>query len=126
MKNTIATIIIFGLLLGFVFYANNILLNLCDDIILYTEEIYELIELGDWQEAQNKSLDLIELIEDEEVIVSVYVNHNDYDHITDEAIQLSIYTKEENHMESIISVKSLKNSATNIKQLHQTTIENIF
>lgn len=126
MKNTIATIIIFSFLLGFVFYANNILLQLCDDIILHTEEITELIETNDWQGAHKKALELINLIEDDEVIVSVYVNHSDYDHLTDEAIQLSIYTKEENHMESTVSVKSLENSATNIKKLHQPSIENIF
>ena len=126
MKNILIAIIIFSSLLGFVYYADYTLLKLCENITTSSDEIKFLIEEGNWDEAHENSTILMELIEENGLIVSVYINHNDFDNLQDEALQLSIYTSCKNTMESLVSVNTLKNSALNLISLHKTNIKNIF
>jgi hypothetical protein len=126
MKNILIAIIIFSSLLGFVYYADYALIKLCDDITYSTDKITISIEEGNWNDAYEDSTILIELIEENSLIVSVYINHNDFDNLQDEALQLSIYTSCKNTMESLVSVNTLKNSALNLISLHKTNIKNIF
>ena len=126
MKNTLAAIAMFLCLIFFVSFANASLIELCDTISESTDEIEELIENRDFETAQLKAQDIINLIDEKTIITAVYINHNDFDDLMDEAIELSLYTKCENYMESLIAVNSLKEFAKNIKHLHKTAIENIF
>ena len=126
MRNTLIAIIIFSSLLGFVYYANYALLNLCEDVITSSDEIEILIEEGNFEEAHKNSNILMELIEENGLLTSVYIDHNDFDNLQDEALQLSIYTSCKDTTESLISVGTLKNSAINLTSLHKTNIKNIF
>ena len=126
MKSLITTLLIFASLLGFVYYANNTLIELCDNITENSITIEELIKENNWSEAKDNTQYILNLIEKKTVISSVYINHSDFDDLTDEAIELSIYIDCEDSTESLIAVNSLKNFAKNIKHLHQTHIENIF
>ena len=126
MKSLITTLFIFASLLGFVYYANNTLIELCDNITENSINIEELIKENNWSEAKDNTQYILNLIEKKTVISSVYINHSDFDDLTDEAIELSIYIDCEDSTESLIAVNSLKNFAKNIKHLHQTHIENIF
>lgn len=126
MKNLLIALIIFCSLLGFVYYADYTLLKLCENITTSSDKIELSIEEGNWDEARENSNILMELIEENGLIVSVYINHNDFDNLQDEALQLSIYTSCKNNMESLVSVKTLKNSALNLISLHKTNIKNIF
>lgn len=126
MKNTLIAIIIFSSLLGFVYYANHTLLKLCEDVIAISDEIEILIEVDNFEEAHKNSIILMELIEKNSLLVSVYIDHHDFDDLQDESLQLSIYTSCTDTTESLISVKTLKNSALNLISLHKTTIKNIF
>ena len=126
MRNTLIAIIIFSSLLGFVYYANYTLLNLCEDVITGSEEIEVLIQEGNFEEAHKNSTILMELIEENGLLTSVYIDHNDFDNLQDEALQLSIYTSCSDTTESLISVGTLKNSALNLINLHKTSIRNIF
>ena len=108
MKNTIISIIIFLSLLGFVTYANSSLNKLCTTIKKDTKEIYFLIEKDNWNEAYSKSNDLIKNINDKNLILSIYLNHNDFDEILDEAIELSLYIhgKEKTKFKEIVDMYS--------------------
>lgn len=126
MKNTIISIIMFLSLLGFVAYANSSLNKLCTTIKKDTKEIYFLIEKDNWDEAYSKSNDLIKNINDKNLILSIYLNHNDFDEILDEAIELSLYIHGKEKTDTLIALSTLKNSSSNIQRLHKPTFENIF
>jgi len=126
MKNILIALIIFSSLLGFVYYADYTLIKLCEDITLTSDEIKVSIEEGNWDEAYENSTILMSFIEDNSLLTSVYINHNDFDNLQDEALQLSIYTNCKNTMESLISVDTLRNSALNLISLHKTNVKNIF
>lgn len=126
MKSTLASIFIFLALLCFVFFANNSLIKLCDKITEGTEEIAELINNRDWDKAHSQTDEIINLIDDNQLLSSVYMNHTEFDNLMDEAVELSLYIDCQDHTESVIAVNSLKNFAKNIKHLHNPNIENIF
>lgn len=113
-------------LLGFVAYANSSLNKLCTTIKKDTKEIYFLIEKDNWDEAYSKSNDLIKNINDKNLILSIYLNHNDFDEILDEAIELSLYIHGKEKTDTLIALSTLKNSSSNIQRLHKPTFENIF
>lgn len=126
MKNTLAAIAIFLCVLFFVSFANSSLISLCDTLIESTSEIEELLENRDFETAQSKAENILELIDEKKVITAVYINHSDFDNLIDESLELALYTKCEDYMESLIAVNSLSEFARNIKHLHETNIENIF
>jgi len=126
MKNILIALIIFSSLLGFVYYADYTLIKLCQNITSSSDEIKISIEEGNWDEAYENSTILMNFIEENSLLTSVYINHNDFDNLQDEALQLSIYTNCKNTMESLISVDTLRNSALNLISLHKTNVKNIF
>ena len=101
MRNTIISVIAFLGLLGFVFYANNSLNELCHSIIESNDEIRVYIESKDWDNAYLTALNVIEEIEESKSIAAVYVNHCEVDNILSEATRLCNYIKSENMAESL-------------------------
>lgn len=126
MKNTITSIILFLLVFSFVAYANNSLSKLCENIAEDSENIENLINNNEWDEAYSYSLDLIEEVKNSHKLSSVYVNHTDYDYISNEAEKLSIYIREKNISEAYVSANMLRSTVHNISHLHKPSIENIF
>ena len=126
MKNTITSIILFLLVFSFVAYANNSLSKLCENIDEDSENIENLINNNEWDEAYSYSLDLIEEVKNSHKLSSVYVNHTDYDYISNEAEKLSIYIREKNISEAYVSANMLRSTVHNISHLHKPSIENIF
>ena len=126
MKNTITSIILFLLVFSFVAYANNSLSKLCENIAEDSENIENLINKNEWDEAYSYSLDLIEEVKNSHKLSSVYVNHTDYDYISNEAEKLSIYIREKNISEAYVSANMLRSTVHNISHLHKPSIENIF
>ena len=126
MKNTFISILLFLTVLTFVAYSNYRLNYLCDYIEKNSNEIQELINLNSWQAASLKTDALLSTIKDNNLLSSVYLNHNDFDILCCEALKLSIYIECMNNDESCVSTDLLKAYATNIKRLHKPTLENIF
>ncbi|MDU4938819.1 MAG: DUF4363 family protein [Clostridium sp.] len=126
MRNTIISVIAFLGLLGFVFYANNSLNELCHDIIESNDEIRVYIESKDWDNAYLTALNVIEEIEESKSIAAVYVNHCEVDNILSEATRLCNYIKSENMTESLVSNEIVEKLAENIIDINVTNIQNIF
>lgn len=126
MRNTIISVLIFLSLFGFVYYSNNTLTDLCDNVSTSSQEI-DLLILGDnWEDAYFETVELINEIQKNHMLASVYVNHNDFDNMINEAVKLSLYVRSHNFSDSIVSTHLLRYSADNISNLHETCIENIF
>ena len=126
MRNTIISVIAFLGLLGFVFYANNSLNELCHDIIESNDEIRVYIESKDWDNAYLTALNVIEEIEESKDIAAVYVNHCEVDNILSEATRLCNYIKSQNMTESLVSNEIVEKLAENIIDINVTNIQNIF
>lgn len=125
MKNAMISIILFITVMTSIFFLNKSLLNLCDTIEKKSEELEITLTNGDFKTAYSQSLELLNLIEDNNFITSVYVNHQDFDSLNDEAIKLSIYATYEDYAQSHASLHAMKYNARHIKRLQIPTLENI-
>jgi hypothetical protein len=126
MKNTIISIILFLSVFSFVTYSHYRLDNLCNLIEKSCSEIEELINSNSLEAASVITNELLDNIKDNHLLSSMYLNHNDFDILSCEALKLSLYVECRNNDDSRISLNLLKCYAENIKKLHKLTVENIF
>lgn len=125
MKNAIISVLIFITVMFSLFFLNKEIINLCDTVEKKSEELEITLTEGNFEKAYIQSIELLDLIEKNNFITSIYVNHQDFDALNDEAIKLSIYATYEDYAESHASLHVLKSNAKHIKKLQIPTLENI-
>lgn len=126
MKSTYISIIIFLCLICFIFYADNSFKKLCNNVIDECSDVLDELNDENWDKAENISLNISKEIKNSKLLSSVYINHTDFDVLTNESLRLSSYIHKEDESESLTSVILLKEYAINIRNLHKLSIENIF
>lgn len=125
MKNTVISIILFALVMSFVAYCDYSLNNLTNYIEKQTIKIEDLLESENYIKAYDISNNLTKELNQKKVLLSIYVNHCDFDNIINESIRLTNYIKNKDISESNVSVHILYNLSDNINTLHKPNIENI-
>lgn len=126
MKNTIISLLIFFVLFGFIFYSHNALLTICENISEKCDTLEDLIKDDNWNKSYELSVKLKNEIEDSFQSISVYMNHQDLDILTNEVLRLSQYVKYENKSDALSSIHVIKYSNRSIRSLQTPTIQNIF
>lgn len=125
-KSPIISILLFILLFAFLIYADRALVQLCQDVSSYCIEIEKLLEIEDENIAYEKAVELLHVLKEDGNIAPVYVNHQDYDALINEALRLSLYIKGKDHSEALASLHILRYGANNMKNLQKTNLSNIF
>lgn len=125
MKNALISISLFVIIMTSMFFLNRSIINLCDNIEKKSEELEITLTNGDFEEAYQQSIQLLNLIEQNNFITSIYVNHQDFDTLNDEAVKLSVYTTYKDYAQSHASLHSMKYNAKHIKNLQIPRLENI-
>lgn len=125
MKNTVISVILFALVMSFVAYCDYSLNNLTNYIEKQTTEIDDLLKNENYTKAYETSNKLTKEIKQKRMLLSIYVNHCDFDNIINESIRLTNYIKNKDVSESNVSVRILYNLSDNINTLHKPNIENI-
>ncbi|MBE6072112.1 MAG: DUF4363 family protein [Clostridium butyricum] len=125
MKNAIISVIVFLCLLISIFFFNNSVLNLCNDIKYKTDEIELILLSNDKQAAYDKSLELLDLLHEKDFITSIYANHQDFDAIRNEAIKLCVYISHDDITEANASLHVIKYSTNIVKSLQEPSLNNI-
>jgi hypothetical protein len=126
MRNSIISIALFAMLLGFLFYANGKLTGICEHILKSSEETETLITEENWEKSYDNTVALIDYIKDNSSAVALYVNHTDFDNLNIEASKLSQYIKYHNPEEALASLHAIKFSTNYILDLQEVSIKNIF
>ena len=126
MKNSLFSIFLFIILLGFLTYTDISFKNLCSEVILKCEEMEKNIDSLSKEENFEKAMDIYNLIEDKGKLAAIYVNHLDYDVMLNEALKLTVYIERDDYSESDASLHLLKSSTEQMKELQVPNIENIF
>ena len=114
MKNSLFSIFLFILLLGFLTYTDITFKNLCTDVINMCDEMEENISYSSKEENF------------ENAMASIYINHVDYDVMLNEALKLTVYIEKDDSSETEASLHLLKYSTEHMKKLQVPNIENIF
>ena len=125
MKTTYISTILFLCLILFISFADFKLQKLYNNISVESDNIEDLLNDYDWDLAYEKTTTLIENIKKESLLSSVYVNHVDFDNISNEAIKLCSYIQCEDISESHVSANILKSYAQIIKELNRFSLKNI-
>lgn len=125
MRNAILSVLIFLFTMVCVFFINNSVLNLCDNIISQAEEIETKISEGEIDEAYSKSLELLNCIEKNNVLTSIYLSHQEFDNVLNEAVKLSTYLVHYDKTEAHTSLHLVKHNTKHIKQLQMPSLENV-
>ena len=126
MKNSIFSILLFCLLVGFLFYADISFKNLCTDIIEMCDELEESIAFSSKEENFKSAMDIFDLIQEKGAIAAIYINHVDYDVMLSEALKLTVYIEKGDDSEAEASLHLLKYNTEHMKELQTPNIENLF
>lgn len=125
MKSNFVSAILFLCVLSFIFFADSKLQRLYNNISSESEAIEGLIDDDNWEEAYCKTVTLLEDIDKESLISSVYVNHTEFDNLTNEAIKLCLFIQCRDISQSHVSANLLKSSAEAIRNLNELNLKNI-
>ena len=126
MKNSLFSILLFILLLGFLTYTDISFKNLCSNVIEMCDEMENSLSYSTKEENFEDAMAIFNLIQDKGKIAAIYINHVDYDVLLNEALKLTIYIEKDDPSESEASLHLLKYSTENMKKLQVPNIENIF
>lgn len=125
MKTNFISAILFLCVLGFIFFADSKLQRLYNNISSESKTIENLIDDDNWEEAYYKTVTLLEDIDKESLISSVYVNHTEFDNLTNEAIKLCLFIQCRDISQSHVSANLLKSSAEAIRNLNELNLKNV-
>lgn len=125
MKNAIISLILFLAVMGFMLFANSELIDLCDDISKESAQIEELLNDKKWDESYDASVKLLNKLQEDGTVSSVYVNHTEVDAIIDNTVKLTVLVKCKDESESLSTLHLIKYNAERIKELQYPSIKNI-
>ena len=138
MKNSLFSIFLFIILLGFLTYTDISFKNLCSEVIDMCEEMETTMKSSSKEENFKNAMDIYnnsgilykddiyDLIQDKGKFAAIYINHVDYDVMLNEALKLTVYIENDDPSESEASLHLLKSSTEHMKKLQVPNIENIF
>jgi len=126
MRNAVLSILVFIFTMICVYFLNNSIINLCDHVKMQSEEIELKITGGQLEDAYYQSLELLNSIEEKTLITSIYLSHQEFDNLLNEAVKLSTYLVHEDATEAHTSLHLVKHNSDHIKKLQKSSLENIF
>ncbi|EGT3617054.1 DUF4363 family protein [Clostridium perfringens] len=125
MKNTIISALIFFSVLGCVLFFNVKLTDFCDKVTDSSEKIEYYLNEENWTESYKESLNLLDILEENYLSISLYVNHEQLDNLSKEIISLTQYIKGEDLSNSLASVHIIKDYTNHIEEIQKVNIGNI-
>ena len=126
MKNLIASLGLFLLLLVGIHFINKYLNYINIHLIEASEKIDNLVDEDQWKEAIKETDELIEHWQKHLKFVTFFVNHNDTDAITYEMVRLKGYMKNHVREECSPSLESIEMLFKKIIRQEELSFQDIF
>ncbi|GAA0083886.1 DUF4363 family protein [Clostridium sp. MB05] len=126
MRNSIISVVLFIALISGLLFLDNKFVSLCDDVMFKCQEIEDLLEANENYIAYEKSVELLEFIEERADIPAIYLNHVDYDSLMNESLKLSLYIKSDEKGDSLATLHVLRYAAEHLKELQKPNLNNLF
>ena len=125
MRNAILSVLLFLSIMICVFFLNNSVINLCNQIETQSEDIELKISGGELEDAYYQSLELLNCIQEKNFVTSIYLSHQEFDNLLNESLKLSTYLDHNDETEAHASLHLVKYNADHIKKLQIPTLENV-
>lgn len=126
MKNSIISLIIFILMLSTMFYSVNYLNKVCTKIEKTSNQLEEMLNQEQWEEAYQVSKDMLEEWKKYHTIIPIFANHAELDNLNNEMLKLTQYIKCKNKDESLASTHVIKFFLESLIELQKVNLQNIF
>lgn len=126
MKSSLISSILFALLITVAIISLCYINDFCRDFTKESDSLEELVVEENWEESYNSVMDLLDHIQQESKLTSVFINHEEVDIMEMEVYKLTQFIKEKDKTQSLASIHALKFSLENIKKLHEFNLQNIF
>ena len=126
MKSVYISLSIFFIMLIFMLFSISYLNKVCIKLEKESNNLEEIINKGDWDEAYITSKDLLERWEIHSRVLPMFENHEEIDTLSSELLKLTQYVKCKNKSESLASVHAVKFYFDNMKSLQKINFQNIF
>ncbi|MGH4124956.1 MAG: DUF4363 family protein [Clostridium sp.] len=126
MKNVYIAFIIFILMIIGIFISTNIINRSCHHLqnLNCTLESYILKE--NYKDAHSLSLDYIAQWKRDSKFLTIYIHHEDLDHVDNEVLKLTQYIKTRDKSEALATVHIMKYLIDHIISHEKVSISNIF
>lgn len=125
MKNTIISLTIFSILLSIVFFFDIKLNSVCDQILNSCEEIETELNKNNWEISYDESINLRNILNENYISLSLYINHEQLDNLSKEILSLTQYVKTKDISNALSSVHIIKVYTTHLKDIQKVNIGNI-
>jgi len=126
MKNIlIAFSLFFIMIIGIIISINHINIS-CNHLQNLNSTLESYILKENYKEAYNLSLEYIAQWKKDSKFLTVYIHHEDLDHVDNEILKLTQYIKIKDKSEALATVHAMKYLIEHIKQHEKVSMSNIF
>lgn len=126
MRNLFAALIIFIAMFLSLVFSINYLSKTCVKLDTLNTQIEKSIESNSWDEAYNKSLELLNNWDNCTRKISIFVNHSEIDNVNNEIWKLTQYAKCHSEDEALASNHVIKFLLKHILNMEKVNVQNIF
>ena len=126
MRNAYISFSLFLVMLIAIFFSINIINLKCDHLQDLNSTLESYILNEKYTEAYNLSLDYIDLWKVDSKFLTLYIHHEDLDHVDNEVLKLTQYIKIRDKSEALATVHVMKYLVDHIKDHEKVSISNIF
>src|SRR5665647_121128 len=126
MKNVLIAFSLFILMIIGIFLSINLINRRCNHLQNLNSTLESYIIKENYQDAYNLSLDYIAEWEKTSKFLTLYIHHEDIDHLDSELLKLTQYIKMKDTSEGLATVYVLKYLVAHIMSHEKVSISNIF
>ncbi len=125
MKNVIISFSIFVIMIIGMFFSLRYVNKICLELTETCDKLEVTITSEDWKKSYDDSLELLNDLKKESRIISMFINHQEIDHMTNELFKFTQYVKEKSKDEALASLHAIKFYIENIQEIQNVNIQNI-
>jgi hypothetical protein len=126
MKNVYLAFSIFIIMIIGIFFSIIVINRSCDHLQNLNSTLESYILKENYKAAYNLSLDYIDQWKSDSKFLTLYIHHEDLDHVDNEVLKLTQYIKIRDRSEALATVHAMKYLIDHIKSNEKVSISNIF
>ena len=126
MRNAYISFCLFLIMIIAIFFSINVINQRCNHLQDLNSTLESYILKEDYKAAYNLSLDYIDLWKRDSKFLTLYIHHEDLDHVDNEVLKLTQYIKIRDKSEALATVHVMKYLVDHIKAHEKVSISNIF
>lgn len=126
MKNVIISFCIFIIMIIGMVFSLNYLNKTCNNLTEICDKLEDSLSNDEWDGIYDDTLGLLEKLKKQSKLLSIFIDHQQIDHMVNELFKFTQYVKEENKEESLASLHVIKFYIESIQDVQKINIQNIF